>query len=523
MPLDLDEVFAYRTVRLAEIRDYRVGIPYYLIVAIISIDIFVVQVCSLSASKPRMSASHPPPTGILRGLRKPVLALTPACSQLVMNGGYLAKETSITGSVRVSVQDPFGQYRKSTLDLPYCLDDCYPPDDCSGDFYQAQVQCPAIFSNKAFAKFPPLEGQGAAFITTRVDAITDELPRHCLPSASDGSQAATNQLKASTRADCYAWAQVGNRSFYVSQIEDYLIKVDHAMLAPTIRETKSGYDMASGAMLSYEEEDLTSSDPVTIDPCLDFAPEQYWAGVPTERRPSPLPGCPTTDAGFDGGDMGDWSVAVGANGADDVFPVSALLRAAGVKLSDTASAHTPETALSVRHGGVVLLLRIHYDNTWAKKWLIFPDTTQYRYRYQVLNVPDAGFEVSERVETDGAALRRTVNHRRGIRIVIKQTGEVGTFSFGAALVTCTTSLGLFAVAKLIVDLALEYLKRYAVHQDIKFHLTEKTTGKTISKSDLKQKIDPRKSRASGLEDGLEMQQQSTENPGAAAEAYTPPS
>lgn len=280
-----------------------------------------------------------------------------------MNGGYLARETSITGSVRVSIQDPFGPYRKSTLDLPYCLDDCYPPDDCSGDFDQAVIQCPAIFSNKAFAKFPPLEGQGAAFITTRVDAITDELPRHCLPTASDGSASATNQLKASTRADCYDWTQVSNRSFYVSQIEDYLVKVDHAMLAPTIRETKSGFDMAGGDMLSYTEEDLTADDPDVVDPCDDFAPEQYWAGVPTDRRPTPLPGCPTTDAGFDGGDTGDWSVAVGANGADDVFPVSALLRAANVTMIGRSSDHIAETSLTVRHGGVVLMLRIHCELT----------------------------------------------------------------------------------------------------------------------------------------------------------------
>ncbi len=138
------------------------------------------------------------------------------------------------------------------------------------------------------------------------------------------------------------------------------------------------------------------------------------------------------------------------------------------------------------------------------------------YRYQVLNVPDSGFEVSERADHDSTELRRTVNHRRGIRIVIKQTGEVGTFSLKAALVTCTTSLGLFAVAKLIVDLALEYMKResVAIHRDVKFHYTEKTTGKQVSASDLKRglasTVKGRSSRSAG---SLEME--STENPGSA--------
>jgi hypothetical protein len=329
MPLDLDEIFSYRTVRLAEIRDYRIGIPYYIIVVFICIDIFLVD--------------------------------------LIINGGYLVRETAITGSVRLTIQEPTGQYRKSTTDLSYCLDDCFPPDDCSGDYEQNQIQCPAIFSNAAFAKYPALEGQGAAFITTRVDSITEELPRHCLPTASDGSQSATNSLKASTGLDCYGWEQIANRSFYVSQIEDYLIKVDHAMLAPTIRETKSGYNMAGGAMLTPDEEGLSSDDPDSIDPCWDFEPAQYWEGVPQDRRPNPLPGCPTSDQ-FDGESTdisGDWSVAIGANGADDVFSVSALLRAAGVKsLSDPAVGHFTHSH-QVRHAGIVLLLRIHYDNTWS--------------------------------------------------------------------------------------------------------------------------------------------------------------
>ena len=114
----LDEIFSYRTVRLAEIRDYRIGIPYYIIVVFICIDIFLVE--------------------------------------LIINGGYLARETAITGSVRLTIQEPTGQYRKSTLDLPYCLDDCFPPADCSGDYEQAQIQCPAIFNDGVMAKLAQL-------------------------------------------------------------------------------------------------------------------------------------------------------------------------------------------------------------------------------------------------------------------------------------------------------------------------------------------------------------------------------
>lgn len=59
MVLDLDEMFSYRTVRLAEIRDYRIGIPYYILVLCISVDIFVVQVRRSGAGQWRcLRAAH---------------------------------------------------------------------------------------------------------------------------------------------------------------------------------------------------------------------------------------------------------------------------------------------------------------------------------------------------------------------------------------------------------------------------------------------------------------------------------
>jgi hypothetical protein len=96
-------------------------------------------------------------------------------------------------------------------------------------------------------------------------------------------------------------------------------------------------------------------------------------------------------AGVDPG----WAINVGANGATDVVKLSTLLRAAGLRdgLQERMHVHGGRECTR-RQGGLVLLLRIHYDNTWSRKWLIFPDTDQFRYRYSVINVPDEGFEVS---------------------------------------------------------------------------------------------------------------------------------
>ena len=81
----------------------------------------------------------------------------------------------------------------------------------------------------------------------------------------------------------------------------------------------------------------------------------------------------------------------------------------------------------------------------------------------MIDVPDEGFEVSELRTNTAQPGTRQIYHRQGIRIILKQTGDIGAFSFESALLTCTTSLGLFAVARVIVDLMLMTANRFAMH------------------------------------------------------------
>ena len=73
-----------------------------------------------------------------------------------------------------------------------------------------------------------MEGQGAVFLTTRVDMVREALPPSCIPP--DG-QISRQAIANSQRPECYRWGQTANASWYISQIEDYLVKIDHAMLA----------------------------------------------------------------------------------------------------------------------------------------------------------------------------------------------------------------------------------------------------------------------------------------------------
>ena len=127
----------------------------------------------------------------------------------------------------------------------------------------------------------------------------------------------------------------------------------------------------------------------------------------------------------------------------------------------------------------MLILQIDYDNTWHSDWGLYPNTDMYRYRYSVINVPDEGYKVTELHDYDQSEGTRTIYYRHGIRIVLRQTGTIGAFSFASALTTCTTSLGLFAVATVIVDLIMQYAKRFAEYEKQRLLETEKFSEKTL--------------------------------------------
>ena len=426
------------------------------------------------------------------------------------------KDTAILGSVRVTLQAPEEKVpcadepcprglvtRKVATDLPYCLNSCSDDGagDCTGDFDQDKLLCPAVYSNAAFVQYPSLEGQGAVFLTTRVDAVDQQVgPQGSTnnPCVQESAAAHSGRptdfaITRSMAKECFEWSDVQRPdhskqtySFYISQIEDYLVKIDHSMLAPNVAKAKTGYNMDKGEMLAhYVDEDcddcedcedcevqgLKDDAPRTIDPCKDFEPESS---------------CPKPDVAG----AGKWGVNVGNPKYTDVMKVKTLLRAAGLsgdapgldaldsKKGDTsmdASGH----AWRLRHKGIVLILQIDYDNTWYSDWGLYPNTDMYRYRYSVINVPDEGYKVTELHDYDQSEGTRTIYYRHGIRIVLRQTGTIGAFSFASALTTCTTSLGLFAVATVIVDLIMQYAKRFAEYEKQRLLETEKFSEKTL--------------------------------------------
>jgi len=135
------------------------------------------------------------------------------------------------------------------------------------------------------------------------------------------------------------------------------------------------------------------------------------------------------------------SVGVGA----DILPLRSLLRAAGVASLDTVVPSLNETR---RYAGAVLVVTIEYSNLWfdTNSW----SERDLSYVYSVRAVDDAEFKAEESVATGPGA--RLVRDRHGLRVLVKQSGTVGTFDFATLLISLTSGLGLLAVTTLVVDL-----------------------------------------------------------------------
>ena len=98
--------------------------------------------------------------------------------------------------------------------------------------------------------------------------------------------------------------------------------------------------------------------------------------------------------------------------------------------------------------------------------------------------------------------------------------QVGSFSTMAALMTCTTSLGLFAISTLLVDQMLDYFKKFGIHKEKKYTITDKVSGKQLAASDIKAKLQRVKRTGSGTDDAGTMLELGERGSGSVYQAET---
>jgi ATP P2X receptor len=327
---------------------------------------------------------------------------------LVIEQRYRLKALDIVGSTRLQLHAPAPAYSLPPQNLTYCG----PANNTIIVNGNPVVQYPCRYLDQYDSVAPFLE-PAALFTATRITEYPQTLAKGC-----------ADQLTPSCQ-----YVNGNSTTYYVAQPEFFTLLLDHTFSSASL-------DVAVGAMSMPGK--MIGQDGETINPCDDYT-AMGWQCEP--------------------------HVKIGlVNQGADVFPLATLLRAAGIASLEDISTAIQETH---RFAGLILVLSVQYSNYYLDTGSF--KQSYYSYVYSVQSVVDAEFKAEQPLQSPGSgAAQRTILDRHGLRILVKQSGNVGQFDAATLLITLTSSLGLLAVATLVVDiLATRVLPLRALYRQYK--------------------------------------------------------
>ena len=270
------------------------------------------------------------------------------------------------GSLRLSLHTPdYGIYGTDEMaDLNYCTGGTVQPGQLAVELGNT-TQLPCQFRDQFFAAYPTVENN-ALFLSTRVSKYTQHITEECNPNTRE-------------QVSCAEWLphHPKKETFYIAQIENFTLMIDHSFSAPQAGYHSSATDAAVTAGW-IEDNDPDSNEHYA--PCDDYTvdghecPFYIHMGTPRDLT-APGPGCRDT------------------TGCRDIVPIQTLLRAAGITNLDTQGDYVdPPTGLLLpyRYSGLILEVDILYTNIapfgWEDGGSSFQwnlDTSEFSYHYQV--------------------------------------------------------------------------------------------------------------------------------------------
>ena len=189
------------------------------------------------------------------------------------------------------------------------------------------------------------------------------------------------------------------------------------------------------------------------------------------------------------------------SGSYDIFSIEFLLASAGLSLDNVLN-DDRFVNKTFRHSGVVIILTLAYENT---------DPKNPTYSYKVSPAPETDYKLSQVVSV--GSMRKKID-RNGIKIIFIQTGSIGKFDLFACLENLVTSLGLLAVASLVVDaLMVQVMPMRKWYASFKFFETEELNliKHDIQHSDMDYKIYSDHDYASSVKNDQEKLRTSSDN------------
>jgi hypothetical protein len=356
--------------------------------------------------------------GLTALLSKLIIFAYAVAWEIVANQQYL-KPGRATGTARLSLQRPSAAYRSAPDTLPYCAgvnassDPSYAVEPgtyaYTGVGGLATQQLPCLFLDGRFAAPVPAQ-PNEIVMPTRITTIKEAVA----PASACGTQG----------HDFCEWTVTNQSTALVADAEMFTLMLQHSVAAD------GGYSKGGAEVSGF----LLDSDARVVDPCQSYA--AYTAGCPA-------------------------FITVGnrSRGDNDIVSLRTLLRAGGVQTLDQAAGQTPTFAVqTARYAGVVMVLTLSYTNYYLPGGGVpfgtgSMDASVVRYGLQAQVIPETEFK-EEAVFMPGSAfpsLTRTTYNRHGIRIVVRVTARIGSFSLQALLINLMVSLGLLSLAALVTD------------------------------------------------------------------------
>eukprot|EP01112_Ceratiomyxa_fruticulosa_P001531 TRINITY_DN1171_c0_g2_i2.p1 TRINITY_DN1171_c0_g2~~TRINITY_DN1171_c0_g2_i2.p1 ORF type:complete len:381 (-),score=42.48 TRINITY_DN1171_c0_g2_i2:41-1183(-) len=348
-------IFAYDTVKIVTIRDWRLGLAHYLFM----LGIVVYTVVWI----------------------------------ILLQQRYLKLENPV-GSMRLNLMQA---YDPLPLDqMPYCWNSTH-------QYLNGFPIYECIYWDEYFVTYPSVE-EYSLFATTRVTVSNQTLNCSLFQSG------------------CYFDDASPEATYYVADIEDFTLLIDHTMSCPTLGIQRNAQSL-SGYMLDYEGNKVL---------------------------------------GLDGENVNN---TIGVPGQADIVTLEILLKAAGISDLDVASETNP--AISARQDGIILLVYITYSNTFSY------DLSNIRYTYQLFQVKNTKFKALESLFNPMNPSERMIFNRHGIRFIFLQVGELGAFDFQTMLLSFVSGIGLMTVSTMVVDVVfLRILPQRKTFKAYKYQVTK---------------------------------------------------
>eukprot|EP01103_Thecamoeba_quadrilineata_P020611 TRINITY_DN894_c0_g1_i1.p1 TRINITY_DN894_c0_g1~~TRINITY_DN894_c0_g1_i1.p1 ORF type:complete len:274 (+),score=29.93 TRINITY_DN894_c0_g1_i1:475-1296(+) len=197
-----------------------------------------------------------------------------------------------------------------------------------------------------------------------------------------------------------------NYTFFVADIENFTLMIDHAIITLSLGVQKNANTLP-GALLDLEGNEYKDLQPPNI---------------------------------------------VGQEGQYDIIELNLLLQAAGINSldSDSGAENTKGSGETLRYAGLILMVIIDYSNTYSF------DVNSIDYRISTRLINNTEFKSLENLYTNypNQMIQR---NRHGIRMIFLQTGFIGGFDFLVLLLNCVAGMGLLAVATVVVDILAFFL------------------------------------------------------------------